>query len=80
MHNAVPDGLDVVKCLQRGRGASLQGVQDTGNGIRMVPQRQLLAHLWLSRAVEDQPGWGRRPIDTTIRQQSFVFGLKEAKF
>ena len=80
VHDAVADGLDVAKCLQGGRGASLQGVQDTGNGIRMVPQRQLLAHLWLSRTADDQPGRGRRPVDATLRQQSLAFGLKEAKF
>jgi hypothetical protein len=80
MHDAVADGVHVARCLQGSYGTSPQGIQDAGDGIRMVPQRQLLVRLWLAGTADNQPSRRRRPVDTILRQQQLTFGLEEAEF
>src|SRR5437867_502177 len=80
VNDAMSYGLEFSEYAQRCRRASLQVVEDASDGIIMFFQLQLVAHLLLTPAAENQPRRFCRPVDAALGQQQLAFSFEEAEF
>ena len=78
VHDAVADGCARRQVPAGLRRLSLQGVQDAGDGLRMVLQQSAprAPSGWPVQRTTNRVG-RRRPVDATLRQQQLAFVLEK---